>query len=80
MNPKPIRKPLEVSPKCPLCHTAVYVGPKPLLGDAVLCLECGAPLEVIKTRPVAVDLTIGEGIDDNYYYSSKRYLRGRRKA
>lgn len=73
MNPKSNNKHIDSSPRCPLCRIEVYVGPRPLLGDAVICLECGAALEVVRTRPVAVDLTIGDGNEDTYFYSSKMY-------
>ena len=36
------------------------------MDEAVFCFECGAALEIIQTRPVSVDLTLGAGFDDDY--------------
>ena len=64
MKAHPVPDILELTPRCPLCLAAVYVSARPRLGDAVLCLHCGAALEVVNTRPVALDLTILDEFDD----------------
>jgi hypothetical protein len=54
-----------------MCHAEVYVAARPRLGDAALCLKCGAALEVVNTRPVALDITSAAELDDDFIYYSE---------
>jgi len=41
--------------QCPLCQADIEIGPKPSLGQEVVCPHCDAQLEVVWLYPLALD-------------------------
>ena len=48
---------------CPECAAEIEMADKPIKGEIVECMECGAELEVVNVNPVKLDLAPEEEED-----------------
>lgn len=50
---------------CPACSKSILLGPKPKLGQRVVCPSCKADLEVAWLEPLELDWPFDEEVEDD---------------
>jgi lysine biosynthesis protein LysW len=49
---------------CPDCEEPVHLGGRPKVGQRIVCLNCGADLEVVEVSPLELDWALDEPGED----------------
>lgn len=47
--------------RCPECDSRIYFEKRPDAGEIIICPECEASLEIIRTNPIRLDWAYDEG-------------------
>ena len=47
--------------RCPECDSRIYFERRPDAGEIIVCPECEASLEIIRTNPIRLDWAYDEG-------------------
>lgn len=48
--------PVELTSHCPECDVTVNLSADALVGEIIVCPECGVDLEIVNLQPVQLDL------------------------
>ena len=51
--------------RCVSCHSPIMLGFQPIDGQILICVVCGAELEVIKDKPLKLALYSEDSDDDD---------------